>query len=328
MDAVRISRPRAIVIFNPNAGQAESLQSAIDQASEFWREHHWTVTYAPTQFPGHATQLARTAAREGYDYAIAAGGDGTVNEVMNGLINTNTALGTLPMGTVNIWAREMGLPMDVVGAAKQLLDSTIRSVDVGMAGDRAFLLMAGVGFDAAVTQSVDAGEKKRLGAIAYLKQALQVAWTFRGVRMLLRVDGKRVRGRILMIVIGNSQLYGGVVKITAHAIVDDGLLDVCVIKGRSMMSAPLRLFSVFTRNYNRDPKVAYFKASRIEIQGKKRLPIQVDGDFLGRTPMRFEIRSKALRVMVPSQADRSLWQESRQEDPTQPWHSNSNGLMH
>ena len=131
-----------------------------------------------------------------------------------------------------------------------------------------------------------------------------------------------------MIVIGNSQLYGGVVKITAHAIVDDGLLDVCVIKGRSMISAPLRLFSVFTRNYNRDPKVAYFKASQIEIQGKKRLPIQVDGDFLCRTPMRFEIRSKALRVMVPPQADRSLWQESRQEDPAQPWPSNSNGLTH
>jgi diacylglycerol kinase (ATP) len=300
---------KVIVIFNPNAGQADFLEASINRAAIFWRDRGWTVTYAPTQFAGHATQIAREAAHEGYDYAIAAGGDGTVNEVMNGLLHTQTALGTLPIGTVNIWAREMGLPMDIVGAAKQLLEARVRSVDVGMAGDRAFLLMAGVGFDAAVTQSVDAGEKKRFGVIAYVKQAFQVAWKFQGVRTLLRIDGKRVRGRILMLVIGNSQLYGGVVKFTAHAIVDDGLLDVCVIKGRSMLTAPLRLFSVFTRNYNRDPKVAYFKASRVEIQGKKRLPIQVDGDFIGKTPMRFEILPGALRVMVPPQADRTLWKD-------------------
>ncbi len=300
---------KVIVIFNPNAGQADFLEASMNRAATLWRDRGWMVTYAPTQFAGHATQIAREAADNGYDYAIAAGGDGTVNEVMNGLLHTNTALGTLPIGTVNIWAREMGLPMDIVGAAKQLLEAQVRSVDVGMAGDRAFLLMAGVGFDAAVTQSVDAGEKKRFGAIAYIKQAFQVAWKFQGVRTLLRIDGKRVRGRILMIVIGNSQLYGGVVKFTAHAIVDDGLLDVCVIKGRSMLTAPLRLFSVFTRNYNRDPKVAYFKASRVEIQGKKRLPIQVDGDFIGKTPMRFEIRPGALRVMVPPQADRTLWKD-------------------
>jgi diacylglycerol kinase (ATP) len=300
---------KVIVIFNPNAGQADFLEASINQAASLWCDRGWMVTYAPTQFAGHATQIAREAARDGYDYAIAAGGDGTVNEVMNGLLHTHTALGTLPIGTVNIWAREMGLPMDIVGAAKQLLEARVRSVDVGMAGDRAFLLMAGVGFDAAVTQSVDAGEKKRFGAIAYVKQAFQVAWRFQGVRTLLRIDGKRVRGRILMLVIGNSQLYGGVVKFTAHAIVDDGLLDVCVIKGRSMLTAPLRLFSVFTRNYNRDPKVAYFRASRVEIQGKKRLPIQVDGDFIGKTPMRFEIRPGALRVMVPPQADRTLWKD-------------------
>ncbi len=300
---------KVIIIFNPNAGQADLLALSIQQVNHFWRDRGWIVTEAPTQFAGHATQIAREATSQGYDYAIAAGGDGTVNEVMNGLLHTNTALGTLPIGTVNIWAREMGLPMDIVGAAKQLLEARVRSVDVGMAGDRAFLLMAGVGFDAAVTQSVDAKEKKRFGAIAYIKQAFQVAWKFQGVRTLLRIDGKRVRGRILMLVIGNSQLYGGVVKFTAHAIVDDGLLDVCVIKGRSMLTAPLRLFSVFTRNYNRDPKVAYFKASRVEIQGKKRLPIQVDGDFIGKTPMRFEILPGALRVMVPPQADRTLWKD-------------------
>ncbi len=305
---------RTILIFNPNAGQAAQLQQQLDRAVTIWRNAGWQVDRAPTQYSGHATLIARQAALDGYDYAIAAGGDGTVNEVMNGLIHSKTALGTVPIGTINIWAREMGLPMDIIGAAKQLLTAEVKTIDVGQTrqiqnsqADRAFLLMAGIGFDAAVTETVDIREKKKLGAIAYVKQAIQLAWQFRGVRTLLRIDGKRVRGRILMIIIGNSQLYGGVVKMTAHAIVDDGLLDVCVIKGRSMLTAPLRLFSIFTRNYNRDPKVAYFKAKRIDIQGKKKLPIQIDGDFLGRSPMRFEIIPRSLRVLVPANADRSLW---------------------
>ncbi len=327
---------RTILIFNPNAGQAAHLQPQLDRAVTIWQEAGWQVDRAPTQYSGHATEIARQAALDGYDYAIAAGGDGTVNEVMNGLIHSNTALGTVPIGTVNIWAREMGLPMDIVGAAKQLLTAQIKTIDVGQTRqiikpikpaknltlaaqlseplqtshlDRAFLLMAGIGFDAAVTETVDVREKKKLGAIAYVKQALQLAWQFQGVRTLLRIDGKRVRGRILMIIIGNSQLYGGVVKMTAHAVVDDGLLDVCVIKGHSMLTAPLRLFSVFMRNYNRDPKVAYFKAKRIDIQGKKKLPIQIDGDFLGRSPMQFEIIPRSLRVLVPTNADRSLWSQ-------------------
>lgn len=354
---------RVILIFNPNAGQADQLRSQLDRAVTLWQSEGWQVDRAPTNYSGHATEIARQAAIQGYDYAIAAGGDGTVNEVMNGLIHSNTALGTLPIGTVNIWAREMGLPMDIVGAAHELLTAKIKTIDVGQArpirystksiksksiksvksiksikklassasqsqsqsslpssslsetgiesvsSDRAFLLMAGIGFDAAVTENIDPREKKKLGAIAYVKRAIQLAWQFRGVRTLLRIDGKRVRGRILMIIIGNSQLYGGVVKMTAHAIVDDGLLDVCVIKGRSMLTAPFRLFSVFTRNYNRDPKVAYFKAQRIDIQGKKQLPIQIDGDFLGRSPMEFEILPRSLRVLVPAHADRSLWSQ-------------------
>lgn len=299
--------PRVVIIFNPAAGQADQAQASLEQVSQLWRDRGWQVDLAPTQFAGHATELAQNAAHQGYTCAIAAGGDGTVNEVMNGLVGSRTALGVLPIGTVNIWAREMGLPMETQGAAKGLLDAEIVTVDVGQAGDRYFLLMAGIGFDAAVTAQINPREKKWLGAIAYVKQAFHTAWQFRGVRTALRIDGKRIRGRILMIVVGNSQLYGGVVKMTAHAVINDGLLDVCVIKGRSMLVAPLRLLSIFLRNYNRDPKVKYYKARQISITGKRHLPVQVDGDFLGHTPLQFQIKPKALRVLVPPTADQSLF---------------------
>jgi diacylglycerol kinase (ATP) len=301
---------QVLIVYNPAAGQSSNLAATLDRVANLWRDLGWLVDIAATTAAGDATKRAQQAAVDGYNAVIAAGGDGTVNEVMNGLIGTNTALGTLPLGTVNIWAREMGLSMDLLKAAASLAQSELTKIDVGMAGDRYFLLMAGIGFDAAVTETVCAQSKKRLGAIAYIKQAIQVAWNFRGVRLKIKIDGKRVRGRILMVVIGNSQLYGGVLKLTAHATVNDGLLDVCVIKGQGMLSAPRRLVSIFARHYNRDPQVQYYQARQIEIRAQRGqvLPVQVDGDYLGKTPMNFRVVPDMLWILVPPNADRSLWQ--------------------
>jgi diacylglycerol kinase (ATP) len=300
---------QVLIVYNPAAGQSPDLKNTLDRVASLWRDRGWQVQIAATTAPGDATSKAQIAARSGYNAVVAAGGDGTVNEVMNGLVGTETALGVLPLGTVNIWAREMGLSMDMLKAAESLGKSELTKIDVGMAGNRYFLLMAGIGFDAAVTETIRSEEKKLFGAIAYVKQAIQIAWNFRGVRLKLRIDGKRVRGKILMVIVGNSQLYGGVIKFTAHATIDDGLLDVCVIKGRGMLSAPRRLISIFARHYNRDPQVKYYQAKQVEIRRKrgKALPVQVDGDYLGATPMSFRVVPDSLWIMVPPNADRSLW---------------------
>jgi diacylglycerol kinase (ATP) len=302
--------PQVLIVYNPAAGQSPNLKDTLDRVANLWRDRGWQVHIAPTTVPGDATTKATQAANAGYHAVVAAGGDGTVNEVVNGLIGTKTAMGVLPLGTVNIWAREMGLSMDMLKAAASLAESQLAQIDVGRAGDRYFLLMAGIGFDAAVTATVSLSAKRQLGAIAYIKQAIQIAWNFRGVRLKLRIDGKRVRGKILMIVIGNSQLYGGVLKLTAHATIDDGLLDICVIKGQGMLSAPRRLISIFARHYNRDPLVQYYQGKQIEIRGQlgKALPVQVDGDYLGTTPMSFQVVPRSLWILVPPNADRSLWQ--------------------
>jgi diacylglycerol kinase (ATP) len=301
------SRPCVLVIFNPNAGQVD-LRSQLQRIADTWNQTGWQVTLQPTQYAGHATEIAREASEAGIDLVIAAGGDGTVNEIINGLVGSRTAMGTLPVGTVNIWAREMGLSMDLFSAAKDLRAGVIEQVDVGQAGDRYFLLMAGIGFDAAVTADVRSSEKKRLGAIAYVKRAIELMGKFQGQRSWILIDGQRVRGRVLMIVIGNSQLYGGAIKFTANAVLDDGWLDVCVIKGRSIwMAAPSRLLSVLTRGYHRDPKVVYYRAKSVRITGKRPLPVQVDGDFLGMTPMQFQVVPGKLSVLIPPGCDRSLW---------------------
>jgi YegS/Rv2252/BmrU family lipid kinase len=244
---------RVLIVFNPGAGQASSAEQDIRAARDVWREHGWQVDLRPTAGPGDGARIAREAAEQGYHLVVAAGGDGTVNEVINGLAGTKTALAALPIGTVNVWVRELGLPLQPRAAAEALLNAQIRTIDLGRAGERYFLLMCGVGFDAAVTAEVRADEKRRFGALAYLMRAANLAGRFHGTPARITLDGRAVRGRMLMIVLGNSQLYGGVVKITARASLDDGLLDVCIIKGNSLWSAPERARAVFQRRANHHP---------------------------------------------------------------------------
>lgn len=290
---------RALIVFNPIAGQAGSFEQDILVARDVWRGRGWTVDLRPTSGPGDAIVIARAATAAGYDVVVAAGGDGTVNEVVNGLVGTRTALAALPIGTVNVWVREIGLPLQPRAAAEALLDAQVRAIDLGRAGGRYFLLMAGVGFDAAVTAQVRAHEKRRLGIFAYLLRALDLSWRFRGTNARIVVDGKPMRSRVLMVVLGNSQLYGGMVKITARASLDDGLLDVCIIKGNSLRGAPLRLLSILLQRYTLDPKIEYHRARTVQIAARRPLPIQVDGDHIGQTPMHFEAVPGALYALLP-----------------------------
>jgi diacylglycerol kinase (ATP) len=297
---------RALIVFNPTAGQAGSLEHDMLIARDIWREHGWDVELRPTRGPGDGTRIAREAAAQGYDIVVAAGGDGTVNEVINGLAGTRTALGALPVGTVNVWVRELGLPLQPRAAAEALLACQPRQIDLGRAGERYFLLMCGVGFDAAVTAGVRAKEKRRLGAFAYVLSALSMATRFRSTSARVIVDGRPIRSRVLMVVLGNSQLYGGVVKVTARASLDDGLLDVCIIKGKSIWSAPLRILSIITQRYNVDPQIEYHRAREISISARRPLPVQVDGDHIGSTPMTFEAVPGALVALLPPKLPEDL----------------------
>jgi YegS/Rv2252/BmrU family lipid kinase len=310
MDDPNGGNKRVLVVFNPVAGQAETLDQALHDACEVWRGHGWTVDLQPTEGPGDGTRIAREAAQQGYDIVVAAGGDGTVNEVINGLAGTQVALGALPVGTVNVWVREIGLPLQPRAAAEALVSAHPQQIDLGRAGERYFLLMASVGFDAAVTAEVRSEQKRRLGMFAYIVQGLRVAFRYQGIRARIILDGKPARGRFLMVVLGNSQLYGGLVKMTARAILNDGLLDVCLIKGKSLRSAPLRMFSILTRRYNQDPDIAYHRARKVRIESTQPLEVQVDGDHIGRTPMEFEAVSGALYALMPPQTPPELLRTS------------------
>lgn len=289
---------RARIVLNPLAGNAADIEN-VQAAMQLWQARGWDVEVMPTEYAGHAIELAQEAAARNYTIVAAAGGDGTVNEVVNGIAHTETALAVLPLGTGNVWVRELKLPLNPQEAAANLSLGHTVQLDLGQANERYFLLMAGVGFDAAVTRAVHPEAKRKLGILAYLVQAMLTAREVRGTRCRIELDGRVVKGRVLMVVIGNSRLYGGFLQITHHAALTDGLLDVAVIKGQDVRSAPLHILSILLRRYNLNPDMDYYRAREVQITSVEPLEVQVDGDSIGTTPMRFRVAPHALRALVP-----------------------------
>jgi diacylglycerol kinase-like protein len=191
---------RALLIHNPSAGMRTDY-NALQSALVVMREAGWEVEARETHAGGDATNLARQAAQSDYGAVFAVGGDGTLNEVMNGVLGSDTALGVLPYGTANVWAKEMGLPLnDMAAAARVQVYAPAVPVDVGQVrgesfGPRAFLLWCGVGFDAHITAEIEPQRalKRRLGALMFWLVGIRAAFTFRGRRAQVNVDGNKRR---------------------------------------------------------------------------------------------------------------------------------------
>ncbi len=313
---------RAYLIWNPMAGQGDA-QHALREAAEVLEAAGWSVRIRETVHAGDGTRLAREAVAGGADVAIAAGGDGTVNELVNGLVGSEVALGVLPLGTGNVWAKELGCPTWVpLGrhlyreAAQGLLEGSTRWVDVGRANGRHFLLWTGAGFDAQVTHEVEplADMKRRLGLALYAVHAFSLAMSFGGTRCTVIIDGQRSRQRVLLAVVSNAKLYGGgLVQLAPTACVDDGLLDVFIFRGQGTAATYRHFFSVLAQQHMRDPQVKHYRARRIEIYPDRPQAVQLDGDAYGQTPLVVDVAERALKVLVPPTAPASLFSEPQPE---------------
>jgi YegS/Rv2252/BmrU family lipid kinase len=261
---------------------------------------------------GHALELTRAAVAAGHEMVIAAGGDGTLNDAIQGLAGSTTALGVLPMGTVNVWAREIGIPLGATEAREVLLHGARRRVDLGRAGARYFLMMAGVGFDAEVVKRVERNWLKRFGLklLDYIATAGSLGLTQQPAKLTLRIAGQRRKMSALMIVIGNTRLYGGAMQFTRRAVADDGLLDVVVIGGGGWARRAGVFLRAFLRRPSLGPDVRYERVRSVRLESTPPLPIQVDGDIIGSLPMTFTIAPDALWVIVPRNAPQRLFSRS------------------
>jgi diacylglycerol kinase (ATP) len=299
----------AVIIANPTAGSYPQHTRLLEEAVARLRASGWRVELQLTRKAGDAGELAAAAVAAQTQVVIAAGGDGTINEIIQELAGSETALGVLPSGTVNVWARETAIPLDIAGACAVLLHGRTRIIDLGCVNSRYFMLMAGIGLDATVTHAVEKKSIKRLGVVGYLLVGTWLGLGFASFRVRLRMNAQILRRQALQIVIGNTQLYGGAIKYTWRARCDDGLLDVCVVRKRGVLGRIVVALDFLLHRAQRRQWVSYSRCTSVEVRTRKPVAIQVDGDPFGYTPATFTLVPGALQVIVPRETPPGLFSQ-------------------
>jgi diacylglycerol kinase (ATP) len=223
------------------------------------------------------------------------------------LVGSETALGVLPTGTVNVWAREMGIPLDAHRARQVLVNGQTRSIDVGWINGRYFLLMVGIGFDGQVTRAVEHKPLKRLGVLGYALAALWYGPGYKGFPVVVNNNDVVVKTRALQVIIGNTQLYAGAFKFTWQARLDDGLLDLCIVRKRNLLGRIVVVSDFILRHHKRHRWVRYEQVKSIQIDTPTPIAFQIDGDSGGHTPAIVTVAHKALKVVVPQKTPRELF---------------------
>jgi diacylglycerol kinase (ATP) len=298
---------QAKLIVNPTSGPWD-VRRELPAVLNHLEDHGWRVTAHQTQQPGEATSLAQEAREQKLDAVLVVGGDGTINEVINGLAESPVALGVLPGGTGNVWAKELGLPtrsplhwLPLVDSVRALVPGAIRRIDLGRANERYFLQWLGVGLDAEVTYAMEprTRRQRQLGAVAYVVAGVTTAINLAGIRTRLNIDDQHIYRRSILVVISNSQLYGGKVRIATDARLDDGLLDVNVFSGTGFGSVIRAALGVITGLHVHDPRHSFYRGRSIHIETDKPMAVHVDGEPFGTTPLRCEVVPCALSVLIP-----------------------------
>lgn len=326
------------MIYNPYAGQVVARRR-LEEVVDFLRSKGWSVEGREVSRPMEATEQARDAVKRGAEVVIAAGGDGTVNEVARGLVGTDTALGVLPLGTTNVWALQMGIPAlnplnpntrffkflagleekiarrvpanhygkVLLRAANVLVEGRTIDVDVGEIDGRYFLMWVGIGLDATIIEHTSMKGKRISGAWAYVTPALWALRRYHSVDIRMDFgDGRVVNTNSPLIVISNIELYGGVFPVGARACVNDGELDVCIFKGEGFLTLLRHALKVLTRKHLKDSKVEYYRCAQLAIESARPLPVHTDGDPFMETPVTVRVVPSALKVIVPTDAPSHL----------------------
>jgi YegS/Rv2252/BmrU family lipid kinase len=294
---------KAILISNPKTGRYASRRlPAIEDTCSLLCSRGLNVELVETTGPGDATRLAAEAERKGVSDVLVAGGDGTINETLQGLVGTSARLGILPRGTANVLACELGLPLECHAAADVIAQGKTRRVHVGCAIDetsgskRYFLLMAGIGIDATVVSRVNPTLKKRFGKGAFWFTGLSYLADWRPKPFEIEVEGKTFTATFANV--GKAASYGGDLTVTPRAQLDQPEFEICLIDSTSRARYLYLLSHAMRSGFPADRSgVKFFQATRARATGDA--AVQVDGELIGKLPMRFEIAPHSIEVIVP-----------------------------
>jgi len=299
-----LRRVKTCVIFNP-AARGNKAKRFRDQLARLSAE----VALRPTYAPGAGRLLATQAVREGFETLVAAGGDGTLNEVLNGIGDepeglARVRLGILPLGTINVFARELGLPMAFEPAwavIQQGRDSLVDLPEVeftsnGGTARRRFAQLAGAGLDSRAIELVDWEHKKAIGPLAYVVAGFKA---LAGEKTAIVASTADTAAQGELVLIGNGRYYGGHFNLFPAANLRDGLLDVTVFP-RANWETLLRCgWGWLTDRLHASAGCRTFQADSVTLTSESTVAFEVDGDNVGHLPARFSVRRQALRVVIP-----------------------------
>jgi len=311
-----------IFIVNPGSGFT-GFRKEVGKAIARIAELGCTVKRVETTGPGDATSFAKQAAKEGFDVAVAVGGDGTINEVVNGLVGTQTALAVLPAGTANVYAADVGIPIAtplsrgaVNHAAEIVVHGQRKLIDVGRltladGSSRYFFMWCGIGLDAAISQAKSDKKTSRrsIKYISWLVSIGMLLFDFRGIRAKIEMDEVALKERIIVAVISNAQLYGRLWRMAPEAKMDDGLFDVGVMSGHRWLSILKHGLLLSLKQHLNNPNFHLHRTTQLTLSTKYPMPVHVDGETIGTTPIQVEIEPLALKVILPQDVPTRLFSD-------------------
>ncbi|USK60247.1 diacylglycerol kinase [Peribacillus asahii] len=291
---------RARLIYNPTSGR-EAMKKSLPEVLARLEAAGYEASCHMTTGEGDATRAAEIAIERGYDVVIAAGGDGTIYEVVNGLARAEKRpkLGIIPTGTTNDFARALHLPKSIEGAADIIADGHTMPIDIGKMNDKYFINIAGGGRLTELTYEVPSKLKTMLGQLAYYIKGIEMLPSFKASEVTIEYDGKLFEGEIMLFLVANTNSVGGFEKLAPDASLNDGMFTLLILK-KANLADFVRIVTLAIRGEHvHDKNVIYVKANRIKVTTKEKMMLNLDGEFGGVAPAEFVNQYRHFEVFIP-----------------------------
>lgn len=291
---------RARIIYNPTSGREVFKKHLAEVLVKLENAGYETSCHATT-CEGDATQAARIAVERKYDLVIAAGGDGTINEVVNGIAEQEyrPKIGVIPVGTTNDFARALHIPRDIEAAVDIIVKGETIPVDVGRINDKYFINIAGGGRLTELTYEVPSKLKTMLGQLAYYLKGIEMLPSIRASEVTIEYDGKLYEGEVMMFLVGLTNSVGGFERLAPNSSINDGMFSLLILK-KTNLADFIRIASLAVRGEHiNDPGVIYTQANRIKVHSKETVQLNLDGEYGGNLPAEFENLFRHIEVYVP-----------------------------
>ncbi|NMC12838.1 MAG: diacylglycerol kinase family lipid kinase [Chloroflexi bacterium] len=311
--------PRGYLIYNPAAGRFPS-RMLCERAADVLRSAGWSIKLEQTYNADHIIELTRKAVEDEMDALFVAGGDGSINRAVAGLLGTNTALGVLPAGTANVWAQELGLPgltwtrlTALEETAHRLSCAKIYSIDVGRCNDVPFLLWAGIGLDAFIVHRIEPRQRweKHFAILNYAASVVWHATFWHGMNLEVEVEGEKINGHFLLALVSNVHLYaGGFAQLSPQARLDDAMMDLWLFEGETLGDTVALALECISGDPSNSPDIHQIPFHHLVMKSDSPMYVQMDGEpYNIQGPIDIKTEPRALKVLIPDRTPHPLFSQ-------------------